>query len=231
MEKIKPILCVVTSNGKKGPEGGQTGFWFSELTHPLHEFSKAGLRHVIVSISGGNPPIDNGSLAQPDSVSLSYLNDPAFMEELRHTSCIDEVDSSDYSAVLFVGGHGPLWDFPNNQSIHRIAREIFERGGIVSAVCHGPCALMNVQLSNNDYLIRNKRLVSFTNKEEVEVKSTDIVPFSLETALTNCHASFLSSPNWTDNVVVDGNLITGQNPQSAASLGKAVSVVLLSERK
>lgn len=109
-------------------------------------------------------------------------------------------------------------------------REIYEKGGVVSAVCHGPCALINVQLSNGEYLVRNKNLVSFTNAEEEENKTVAIVPFLLETELTNRKANFKAMPNWSDNVVVDGNLVTGQNPQSAADVGKRV-VEILSKKK
>ena len=108
---------------------------------------------------------------------------------------------------------------------------MYEKGCIVAAVCHGPCALINVQVSNLDYLVKGKKVVSFTNNEEIEVQSTEIVPFALETSLTNHHALFETTSNWADKVVVDGLLITGQNPYSAASLGKAVVEAILEKNK
>ena len=119
-----------------------------------------------------------------------------------------------------------MWDLPNNADVHRLVREIYERGGVVSAVCHGPCALANVQLSNMDYMIKGKQLVSFTNQEEIESGSNDVVPFMLETELTNHKALFQGKGNWSDNVVVDGRLITGQNPQSAAHVGAEIVELL-----
>lgn len=121
-------------------------------------------------------------------------------------------------------------EFLNNPFIHTITRELYESGGIVSAICHGPCALFNVQLTNTDYLIKGKKLVSFTNNEEAESKSTQIVPFLLQTALSNHQALFQEKTNWSDNVVVDGNLITGQNPQSALDLGEVLSQAILNRK-
>lgn len=231
MSKIKPILCVVTSNGVKGSTGLPTGYWLSELIHPLNEFENAGLDYEVVSIKGGEPPIDPASMDLKDEVNAKFWDNAKFRDRLRNTRTIDEVKSEDYSAIFFVGGHGPLWDFPNNVAIHNIVREIYERGDLISAVCHGPCALINIQLSNLDYLIKGKKIVSFTNDEEIEVQSTDIVPFALETSLTNHHALFQTTSNWANKVVVDGQLITGQNPYSAASLGKAVADALLEKNK
>ena len=231
MNKIKPILCVVTSNNVKGSTGLPTGYWLSELIHPLNEFEKAAIDYEVVSIKGGEPPIDPASMDLKDEVNAKFWNNEKFRNQLRNTRKIDDVKSEDYSAIFFAGGHGPLWDFPNNPIIHNIVREIYERGCIVSAVCHGPCALVNVQLSNLDYLIKGKKVVSFTNNEEIEVQSTEIVPFALETSLTNHHASFQTTSNLADKVVIDGLLFTGQNPYSAASLGKSIADALLEMNK
>lgn len=226
MDKIKPVLCVVTSNDKMGSTDIPTGLWLTELIHPISQFLKYGIDYDIASINGGVPPVDPHSAAMKDEICDMFMKDDIFMNRFNNTKRIDDVKSSDYSAVLYVGGHGPLWDFPNNQSIHRITREIYENGDIVAAVCHGPCALFNVQLSNNDYLVKDKNLVSFTNEEEIESKTLDIVPFSLETALSNHKTHFMGKPNWSDNVIVDGNLITGQNPQSALTLGEVIASIL-----
>ena len=228
---IKPILCVVTSNNVKGTTGIPTGFWLSELLHPIDQFEKAGLAYEVVSIKGGEPPIDKISLHADDAICNTFLNNEEFMAKLKNTRCIDEVKAADYSAIFFAGGHGPMWDFPNNATIHKLVRELYENGDLVSAVCHGPCALVNVQLSNLDYLIKDKNMTSFTNGEEVESQSTEIVPFALETSITNHHAKFYTTPNWSDNVIVDGNLITGQNPYSAASLGETVARMLIEKNK
>lgn len=227
MKKEKKILCVVTSNDTKGTSGILTGLWLSELTHPVSQFRKYGIDFDIVSIKGGTPPIDPASRVEKDTINEEFLENHALMEKFNGTRKIESVKSEDYVAVLYTGGHGPMWDFPNNQYIHSITRELYEKGCIVAAICHGPCALFNVQLTNTDYLIKGKKLVSYTNDEETETKTTKVVPFLLETELSNHQASFQAKPNWSDNVVVDGNLITGQNPQSALSLGEILSQAVL----
>jgi len=121
-----------------------------------------------------------------------------------------------------------MWDFPESAAVRRVVREIWEAGGIVSAVCHGPAALVNVVLSDGNWLVSGKRMAAFTNEEEVEVKATDIVPFLLETALKAHGADHKAAPNWTANVQVDGRLVTGQNPHSAAGVGEVLSHLLWS---
>lgn len=229
-QDIKPILCVVTSAKFNGDSNVPTGYWMSELFHPIDEFRKACIAFQIASIEGGTPPLDPASMDLKDAVNAALYSDAEIQKRLRNTARIDSVKPSDYSAVFFAGGHGPMWDFPNNRNIHRIVREIYARGGVVSAVCHGPCALINVQLDNGEYLVKGKNIVSFTDSEERENGTTDIVPFLLETELSNRRAKFKGAQNWADNVVVDGNLVTGQNPQSAASLGKAVAELLVCKK-
>ena len=226
---IKPILSVVTSNSVKGSTGQPTGYWLSELIHPLDQFEKNGISYEVISIKGGEPPIDPVSLDLNDPINAKFMNDEAFKERMKTTRSIDEVLSLNYSAIFFAGGHGPLWDIPNNPIVHKLIREFYENGDIVAAVCHGPCALINVQLSNLDYLIKDKKLTAFSNAEEIEVNQTEVVPFALETSLSNHHADFQQAPIWNNNVIVDGNLITGQNPQSAASIGEAIAKALIAK--
>ncbi len=225
--QIKPIICVITSNGVKGSTGIQTGFWLSELTHPLDQFEEADLTYEIFSVMGGESPIDNQSMDLGDLINSRFISDNNFMQKIKNTKSINEANPDDYSAIFFAGGHGPMWDFPNCEAIHDIIRKMYESGKPVAAVCHGPSALFNVQLSNKDYLIKGKKLTSFTNNEEKENQTTTIVPFLLETELSNHQALFQESPNWSENVIVDGNLITGQNPASAAGVGKKIADLLL----
>jgi putative intracellular protease/amidase len=162
-----------------------------------------------------------------DAVSAKYWNNAAFRQAIANTQKISEVDPSKYAAIFFAGGHGTMWDFPNDASIQKIIREIYESGNVVSAVCHGPAALVNVKLSDGSYLVASKKVAAFTNKEEEEVASTNIVPFLLETALIHHGANHQEAPNWSNNVVVDGRLVTGQNPQSAAGVGEAIVKLVL----
>lgn len=222
-QTTKPVLAIVTSNNVKGNTGIPTGFWLSELTHALDQLEKAGLQYELASVKGGEPPIDKDSLDTSDEINAHYLNDADFQNKIKNTINIDEADASKYSAIFFAGGHGTMWDFADSKGIQKVTAEIYENGGVVSAVCHGPAALVNVKLSDGSYLVNGKKLAAFTNNEEAEVQATDIVPFLLETALVNDGALHQEAPNWSKNVVVDGRLITGQNPASAAGVGEEIA--------
>ena len=223
---MKKILCVVTSNNVKGATGIPTGFWLSELTHPLEKFCAAGFEYALASIKGGKPPIDGDSLDFTDAINKKFWDDADFQAKLANTIKIDDVNPKDFDAIFFAGGHGVMWDFADSAAIDKVTREIYERGGIVSAVCHGPAALVNVKLSDGKYLVDGKNLTSFTNGEEAAVQATDIVPFLLESELKNHGANHHAAANWSNHVVEDGRLVTGQNPASAAGVGAAVVKLL-----
>ena len=219
-ETIKPILCVVTSHPIRGDSGEPTGFAMVELTHPLEVFEAAGIPVEIASIRGGHPPIDFFDLTDP--VNDRFWKDKAFRKALAHSLVLGDLDPSRYSAVFFAGGHGTMWDFADSQAVQTIIRKIWESGGIVSAVCHGPAALVNATLSDGSHLVAGKKLAAFTDEEEAEVKYTKIVPYLLATTLKERGALHQPAPNWTEKVVTDGRLITGQNPASAHGVGQAV---------
>ena len=219
---MKKILCVVTSNNVKGATGIPTGFWLSELTHPLEKFSAAGFDYALASIKGGKPPIDKDSLDFNDSINKKFWDDTLFQAKLSNMLCLADVNAADFDAIFFAGGHGVMWDFPDSTAVDKITREIYEHGGIVSAVCHGPAALVNVKLSTGKFLVDGKNLTAFTNGEEEAVQATDIVPFLLESKLKEHGAIHHAAANWSNHVEKDGRLVTGQNPASAASVGETV---------
>ncbi|EOI3411792.1 type 1 glutamine amidotransferase domain-containing protein [Cronobacter dublinensis] len=220
----KPVLCVVTSHPVKGASGVPTGFFMAELTHPLKVLEEAGFDTVIASIRGGQPPIDGFDLSDP--VNAWFWNETDFQHRLATTRPLSELNGADYSAVFFAGGHGTMWDFRDSQDAQRIIRDVYESNGVVAAVCHGPAALVDATLSNGDYLVAGKNIAAFTNKEEEEVQATMVVPFLLETALREHGALHHEAPNWSENVMVDGRLITGQNPASAHGVGVAMAKTL-----
>jgi putative intracellular protease/amidase len=221
----KPVLIVLTSHGVKGSTGEPTGFYLGELTHPMAVLEDAGLRVELASIQGGEPPVDGLDLE--DKTNARYWNDARFRDALRNTSTLGSIDATRYSAILFAGGHGAVWDFPDSPAVQVKAREIYEQGGIVAAVCHGPAALVNVKLSDGTYLVAGKNVAGFTDDEERAVKLENVVPFLLATALTQRGAIHHPAPNWTAQIVVDGRLVTGQNPQSAHGVGEAVRDLVL----
>ncbi|SFV05917.1 type 1 glutamine amidotransferase domain-containing protein [Pseudoduganella namucuonensis] len=224
--ELNPILFVVTSHAVKGATGIPTGYNLAEVTHPLEKLQEAGIRVEFASILGGDAPLD-GLEDMNDPVIAHYWASADFRHAISHTLRLADVDPARYSAIFFAGGHGTMWDFPDNPAVHKAIREIDAAGGIVSAVCHGPAALVNARRADGGLLVAGKRLAAFTNGEEDEVQSTQVVPFLLESTLIERGAVHQSAPNWADNVVVDGRLITGQNPQSAASLGVALRDALL----
>ena len=181
-----------------------------------------------MSPKGGRPPVDGFDLSDP--INARFWNDAAWQTKMGETMTPDEVDPSQYKAIFYAGGHGAMWDFPNNEALAKIAASIYEAGGIVSAVCHGPAGLLPIKLQDGTYLINGKKLTGFTNPEEEANGTAKIVPFMLETALENEGAQFEEGAMWSDHVVTDGRLITGQNPMSALSLGKTLLNALQTEK-
>ncbi|WP_369936952.1 type 1 glutamine amidotransferase domain-containing protein [Xanthomonas tesorieronis] len=224
--ELKPVLFVVTSNALKGATGIPTGYNLAEVTHPLEKLHAAGIRVEFASPQGGDAPLD-GLEDMKDPVIARYWADADFRHAIAHTLCLDDVNPSRYSAIFFAGGHGTMWDFPDSVAAQKAIREIDAAGGIIAAVCHGPAALVNARRADDGLLVAGKRLAAFTNGEEEEVQSTQVVPFLLASTLIERGAQHQTAANWADNVVVDGRLVTGQNPQSAASLGVALRDALL----
>ena len=221
---IKPVLFVVTSHAVKGSTGEATGYYLGEVTHPLAELEEAGIAVEFASIQGGEPPVDGLDLVDP--VNARYWNNPAFRARMRDTQRLADVDASKYSAIYFAGGHGTMWDFPASPDVPRITRQVYEAGGVVAAVCHGPAALVNVTLSDGTYLVAGKNVSAFTDSEERAVKLEKVVPFLLASTLTQRGATHQPAADFTSKVVVDGRLVTGQNPQSASGVGAALRGLL-----
>jgi len=150
--ELKPVLFVVTSNAVKGATGIPTGFNLAEVTHPLEKLQAASIRVEFASPQGGAAPLD-GLEDMNDPVIACYWADADFRHAIAHTLCLDDVDPSRYSAIFFAGGHGTMWDFPDSAAAQKAIREIDAAGGIVSAVCHGPAALVNARRTDGSLLI------------------------------------------------------------------------------
>lgn len=125
--------------------------------------------------------------------------------------------------MLFVGGHGTMWDFPDNTTLASIAARVYENGGVVSAVCHGPAGLVNVKLADGTLLVAGKTVAGFSDDEERAVGLADEVPFLLASKLVERGAKHTQADNFQRHVEVDGRLITGQNPASATPLAEQVA--------
>lgn len=219
MNDASRALLVLTSHDDLGGLR-KTGYYLNEAAHPWKIFTEAGLVVDLASIAGGVPPEDGRD--RDDPLQNSFLTDPRIEAQLRGTPRLADVDTDDYGIVLFVGGHGTMWDFPGSPDINRVGREVYENGGIVAAVCHGPAALLEIILSDGRHLVDGKRVTAFTNDEEAAVGLQDVVPFRLADALVERGATHVPGPEFAENVVTDGRLVTGQNPQSATGVARAV---------
>lgn len=216
----KKILFVVTSHDKKGSTGLPTGYYLGEVSHPWEVLHEAGYEIDFVSPKGGKAPVDGFNL--DDTTNKKFWDNAAYRHKVEHTLTPTEVKTDDYAAIFYAGGHGAMWDFADNQALAEIAAKIYEQNGIVGAVCHGPAGLVNIKLSNGQYLVDGKKINAFTNEEEVAVGLEKVVPFALETQLIARGAKFEKSGLWQSHVAVDNRVVTGQNPQSAKAVGEAI---------
>ncbi|WP_330631721.1 type 1 glutamine amidotransferase domain-containing protein [Halocatena halophila] len=216
------VLFVVTNHDQLGATDEKTGYWLSEASHPYHVLTDAGFAVDFASPEGGVAPVDPESEDLDDPINEAFVESDAYTDQLQNTHPLDDIDPTAYEGIVLVGGHGPMWDFPDNEQLQSLLAQIYESGGVVGAACHGSVGLVNVQLSNGDYLVDGKRLTSFTDEEEQEVALTDAVPFLLETKLEERGADHHASDPWAEYVEVDGRLVTGQNPASAKAVGEAL---------
>jgi putative intracellular protease/amidase len=223
---ILKVLIIVTSHNQLGNTGKPTGYYLPEVTHTYFELEKAGLQIEIASPLGGKAPMDEKSRDLSDPENKKFLNRSDLVNKIENTIPLSKVNASAYKAIIFAGGHGTMWDFPENKSISEVSRIIYENGGVVAAICHGPAALINIKLTNGQYLISGKKFAAFSNDEERAAKLAEVVPFLLETELVKRGGIYSKAALWQEHVVVSERLVTGQNPASAKALGKAVGYLL-----
>ncbi|BDT99938.1 type 1 glutamine amidotransferase domain-containing protein [Nocardia sputorum] len=225
----KRILNVVTNVGHYDDPSHPTGLWLSELTHAWHVFEEHGFEQTIVSPAGGRCPLEPRSLKFPsyDKTAKAWRADPARMALLENTASPDRIDSADYDAIYFTGGHAVMYDFPDSEGLQRITREIYERGGIVASVCHGYCGLLNTKLSDGTYLVAGRKLTGFAWQEEVLARVDKLVPYNVEDEVQKRGALYEKAKlPFVPYAVVDANLVTGQNPGSAKKTAKKVASLL-----
>jgi putative intracellular protease/amidase len=218
------VLLVLTSHDTLGDTKKETGFYLPEVTHPEAVFERAGLEVVYVSPQCGKAPMIG--IDREDPINKAFLEDAEKVSKIENTLHPSQINPSEYDAIFYAGGHGTMWDFPDNLELAEITATIYDRGGIVGAVCHGSASLVNLQLSNGDYLVAGKKVSCFTNEEEAAVGLTDVVPFLLESKLIERGAIVEKAANFQKKVVISDRLITGQNPASAAGVGEAMVKLL-----
>jgi putative intracellular protease/amidase len=216
----RKILIVLTSHDTLGDTGQETGFYLPEVSHPVAAFDRTGFTVNYVSPKGGKAPMIGVDRADP--LNVEFLDNTAKMSQVENTLKPSEVNPGDYDAIFYAGGHGTMWDFPQDLAIAAIAQSIYENGGVVSAVCHGPAGLIPIRLKDGTALVAGKQVAGFTNQEEIAVGLSDVVPFSLVDQLTELGATHTQADNFQSHVVVSDRLITGQNPASSMGVGEAI---------
>lgn len=222
------ILMVLTSHSELGNTGKKTGFWIEEFAAPYYALQKAGADIIIASPEGGQPPIDPKS-AEPDAqteATKTFDADKDLQHQLANTVKLSEVKASDFDAVFYPGGHGPLWDLTNDANSIALIEDFWKAKKPVAAVCHAPSVLLNVKDENGEPIVQGKKVTGFTNSEEEAVQLTNIVPFLLEDELKSKGAHYSKKADWSSYVVTDGLLVTGQNPASSADAAKALLALL-----
>jgi putative intracellular protease/amidase len=216
------VLFIVTSASVIGPYNRQTGFFFPEVAHPFQELDRSGIAVEFSSPLGGKPPEDGFDAA--DSTQTSFLETKAY-RRLSRSRKLSDVDVLDYDAVFIPGGLGPMVDITGNPEVQDTVRRAWDAGLIVAAVCHGPSAFLGVTLDDGSPLVRGRKLTAFSDAEEDGYADKD-VPFDLEAALREEGALYEATDPWHPKLVVDGRLITGQNPQSGTVVGQALADAL-----
>lgn len=225
----KRILHVVSNVAHYADPADPTGLWLSELTHAYDLFASQGYVQRIVSPKGGVTPLEPRSLKWPnrDASAKAWLADDAHRALLANTAKPGDIDPADFDAIYFTGGHAVMWDFPDDAGLQRLTRDIYERGGIVASVCHGYCGLLNTRLSDGSLLVAGRRLTGFSWREEILAGVAKKMPYNAEEQMKRRGARYEKALlPFVPKVVVDGRLVTGQNPQSAKATALRVAELL-----
>jgi putative intracellular protease/amidase len=212
------ILQVLTSHDQLGNTGRKTGFWLEEFAAPYFVFTDARVDLTLASPKGGQPPLDPKS-DLPDGQTpamLRFKKDPSAQKALANTRLLADMKAEDFDTVFYTGGHGPMWDLAESAVSIALLESFYNSGKPIALVCHSPGVLRHVKY-NGEPLVKGKRVTGFTNGEEADVQLTTIVPFLVEDELLRLGAIFEKVRNWEPHSIVDGRLLTGQNPASSTS--------------
>jgi len=218
------ILIVLTSHDTLGNTGRKTGFWLEEFAAPYYAFVDAGAKVTLASPAGGQPPLDPKS-DDPDAQTddtRRFRQDEQAQRLLASTHRLSEMQASDFDAVFYPGGHGPLWDLAEDVKSVALIETMLAAGKPVSAVCHAPGVLRHAKTADGKPLVQGRQVTGFSNAEEAAVELTDVVPFLVEDELKKLGGQYSSGPDWQPHVVCDGLLITGQNPASSVGVAEAL---------
>ncbi|MBS8241727.1 type 1 glutamine amidotransferase domain-containing protein [Marinobacter lipolyticus] len=218
------VLMVLTSHDQMGDSGHKTGFWLEEFTAPYYVFKDAGAEITLASPKGGQPPVDPNSEADDalTETTRRFSEDAHAKESLASTKKLADVDMNQFDAIFYPGGHGPMWDLVNDQKSIGLIKTAYDQGKVIGAVCHAPAVFKNVEVKPGQNIVGGRQVTGFSNSEEDAVGLSGIVPFLLEDMLKANTATYSKGDDWAPHIVVDGKLITGQNPASSEGAAKAV---------
>jgi putative intracellular protease/amidase len=219
-----PAVLFVFTSANKNLAGNQTGWYLPEAAHPYYVLAP----HATIdfaSPAGPNPPVDEKSvqLFADDKEAVAFLKDEVVQSKFNNAKKLSDVQAKDYDAIFYVGGHGPVIDLPFDAVNAKLASEFWQSGKIVSAVCHGPAALIQAVDADGKSIFSGRLFTGFSNEEEKAVDGVNLIPFLLEDKIAGLGGKYEKAKElWASKVVVDGRLITGQNPASATDIGKAI---------
>lgn len=216
------VLMVLTSHAELGNTGQKTGFWLEEFAAPYYVFIDAGVEVDLASPAGGQPPIDPKSALKESQTSATqqFDDDATTQAILANTSKLSELSATDYDAVFYPGGHGPLWDLADNEHSIKLIADFLQNKKPVAAVCHATAAFLNVKDSSGDPIVKGRAVTGFSNTEEAAVELTDVVPYLLEDELIQRGGDYQKATDWSAFAVQDGLIISGQNPASSEITAK-----------
>lgn len=211
------ILFVLTSHAALGDTGEKTGFWVEEFAAPYYFLKDKGVEITIASPAGGQAPIDPKSKEEDFRTPATerYEKDDELQALVANTAPLGSISASDFDAVFYPGGHGPMWDLAEDTNSISLVQDFIKQNKPVAAVCHAPAIFKHTKGQDGRFLVMDRELTAFTNEEEEQVGLKDVVPFLLEDMLVRNGAEFKKGDAWQEHVVKDGLLITGQNPASS----------------
>lgn len=222
------ILMVLTSHDELGDTGKKTGFWLEEFAAPYYVFQDAGADITIASPKGGQPPLDPSSDTDDTQTddTKRFKSDPQAQEALANTAVLSAVSADGFDAIFYPGGHGPLWDLAEDKDSKALIEAFSASDRPVGAVCHAPAIFKHTKGADGKSLVSGKTVTGFTNSEEEGVGLTDVVPFLVEDMLKENGGDYRKDDDWASFVVVDGKLVTGQNPASSAEAARKLLTLL-----
>ncbi len=226
------ILMVLTSHDQLGTTGRKTGFWLEEFAAPYYVFADAGVELTLASPKGGQPPIDPKSdLPENQTPAMErFKKDEVAKKALSQTAKLAEMRAEDFDTVFYSGGHGPMWDLAESPVSIKLLESFYNSGKPIALVCHAPGVLHRVTYKGAP-IVKGKRVTGFSNSEEEAVQLTNVVPFLVEDELKRLGGHFEKAPDWQSFVIVDGRLITGQNPASSTDAARALLKLMSQDRK